>query len=187
VAKPRRPAQRRLDLLSPTLGSALENLTAQPDPETGSDCGVQLMTIHKSKGLEFEVVIVPDLQAAPTEAKVKLLSWLERGLPPEDSSDHPDGSEEITEFLIAPLQSKGSDRGSAKQWVDRVYRDRESQETRRLLYVVATRARDQLHLFARPPCQQDKTGSWTLAEPKDSLLATAWPALQSEIQQRFDQ
>jgi ATP-dependent exoDNAse (exonuclease V) beta subunit len=176
-----------LDLLSPTLGSALENLTAQPDPETGSDCGVQLMTIHKSKGLEFEVVIVPDLQAGSNRGKVKLLSWLERGLPPEDSSDHPDGSEEITEFLIAPLQSKGSDRGSAKQWVDRVYRDRESQETRRLLYVVATRARDQLHLFARPPCQQDKTGSWTLAEPKDSLLATAWPALQSEIQQRFDQ
>ena len=52
-----------MDLLSPALNAALESLTAQPDPEASSDCGVQLMTIHKSKGLEFEVVIVPELQA----------------------------------------------------------------------------------------------------------------------------
>jgi ATP-dependent exoDNAse (exonuclease V) beta subunit len=39
------------DLLGPALDSALRNLNAQPDPEVSSDCGVQLMTIHKSKGL----------------------------------------------------------------------------------------------------------------------------------------
>ena len=143
------------------------------------------MTIHKSKGLEFEVVIVPELQAAPGRGRVKLLSWLERGLPPEDISAFPDTSEEITEFLVAPLQPKGADRGTTKQWVDRVYRERESQETRRILYVAATRARDELHFFARPVCKKEKDGSWILAEPSGSLLATAWPALQSEIQQRF--
>ncbi len=37
----------------------------------------------------------------------------------------PTAHPKITEFLVAPLQSKGSDRGSTKQWVDRVYRDRE--------------------------------------------------------------
>ena len=51
------------DLLGPALDAALDKLTALPDPEADSDCGVQLMTIHKSKGLEFEVVIVPELQA----------------------------------------------------------------------------------------------------------------------------
>jgi ATP-dependent exoDNAse (exonuclease V) beta subunit len=145
------------------------------------------MTIHKSKGLEFEVVIVPELQAGSGKGKPRMLSWLERGLPPEDSAYDPHGSPEVTEFLVAPLQSKGSDRGSAKQWVDRVYGDREKQETRRILYVAATRARDELHLFAQPACKQNKTGEWTLAEPKDSLLRTAWPALAAEIQQRFNE
>ena len=51
------------DLLGPGLDAALDKLTALPDPGASSDCGVQLMTIHKSKGLEFEVVIVPELQA----------------------------------------------------------------------------------------------------------------------------
>ncbi len=174
------------DLLGPTLNSALDSLTAQPDPSAGSDCGVQLMTIHKSKGLEFEVVIVPELQARSGRGKIKLLSWLERGLPSDDLSHELENSEEITEFLVAPLQSKGSDRGTTKQWVDRVYRERESQETRRILYVAATRARDELHLFAQPACKRNKSGDWILAEPKDSLLATAWPALQAEIENRFE-
>ena len=155
-----------LDLLGPALSAALDDLKALPDPKADSDCGVQLMTIHKSKGLEFEVVIVPELQAGAAAASPRLLSWLERGLPPKKSHIDRMTPAEVTEFLVAPLQAKGSDRGATKQWVDRVYRQREMQETRRILYVAATRARDELHLFVRPACKQDKTGAWTLAEPR---------------------
>jgi ATP-dependent exoDNAse (exonuclease V) beta subunit len=169
------------DLLGPALNAALDQLTALPDPEASSDCGVQLMTIHKSKGLEFEVVIVPELQAAGGRGERKMLSWLERGLA------QPGESGEITEFLIAPLQSKGADSGKAKQWVDRVYRERESQEMRRILYVASTRAREELHLFARPACKKDKENSWVLAEPSNSLLATTWPALEEEVRARFEE
>jgi ATP-dependent exoDNAse (exonuclease V) beta subunit len=175
------------DLLGPALNAALEKLAAQPDPAASSECGVHLMTIHKSKGLEFEVVIVPELQAAGGKGRPRLLSWLERGITAQDDAEETADTEEITEFLVAPLQSKGAERSSAKAWVDRMYRDREKQEMRRLLYVAATRARDELHLFARPACKQEKDGSWTLREPSDSLLATAWPALEPEIRQRFDQ
>jgi len=49
------------DLLGPALDAALADLNAQPDPTVDAAYGVQLMTIHKSKGLEFEVVIVPEL------------------------------------------------------------------------------------------------------------------------------
>jgi ATP-dependent exoDNAse (exonuclease V) beta subunit len=167
------------DILSPALDTALQNLTAQPDPAAEADCGVQLMTIHKSKGLEFEVVIVPELQAGGGRSTGKLLSWLERGLP------QPDGSGDITEFLIAPLQPRGTDRGSAKAWVDRVYRERESQEMRRILYVAATRARQELHLFARPEFRLED-GAPILIEPKSCLLATAWPALAAEVHTRFN-
>jgi ATP-dependent exoDNAse (exonuclease V) beta subunit len=167
------------DLLGPALGVALNKLAAQPDPDASSDCGVQLMTIHKSKGLEFEVVIIPDLQAGSGRGSIKLLSWLERGLA------QPDQSGAITEFLVAPLQTKGADRGQAKNWVDRAYRERESQETRRILYVAATRAREELHIFARPSVKTEKDGSLSLADPTGSLLATAWPALEDEVRARF--
>jgi ATP-dependent exoDNAse (exonuclease V) beta subunit len=176
------------DLLGPALDAALDKLTALPDPAASSDCGVQLMTIHKSKGLEFEVVIVPDLQAKVGSGGRKLLSWLERGLKPEIDSAlaQPNPTGEITEFLIAPLQPKGEDRGKSKAWVDQVYRERESQETRRILYVAATRAREELHLFARPACKVEANGTLSLLDPSASLLATAWPALEEEIRARFD-
>jgi len=168
------------DLLGAGLDAALDKLTAQPDPAASSECGVQLMTIHKSKGLEFEVVIVPELQAGGGRGGGKMLSWLERGLA------HPDESGEITEFLIAPLQSKGADRGKAKMWVDGVYRRRESQEDRRILYVAATRAREGLHMFARPAYKTEKNGDLGLAEPSGSLLGTAWPAFEEEVRARFE-
>jgi ATP-dependent helicase/nuclease subunit A len=170
------------DVLGPALAKALEKLTALPDPTASSDVGVQLMTIHKSKGLEFEVVIVPDLQARTAPGGRKLLSWMERGV---NSAE--DGREaDITEFLIAPLPSRGEDAGSSKRWVDRQYRRREEQETRRLLYVAATRAREELHLFARPTYKTDANGELKLAEPAVSLLRTAWPALSAEIEEKFE-
>jgi ATP-dependent exoDNAse (exonuclease V) beta subunit len=173
------------DLLGPALDAALSDLTALPDPNADSGCGVQLMTIHKAKGLEFEVVIVPDLQAGTGRGDVKLLSWLERGLPQEPDANGPDDSSRITEFLVAPLPPKGADRGAIKKWVDRVRSDREKQETRRILYVAATRAREELHLFARPTYKTEKNLARSLVEPKDCLLATAWPALEDEIRKRF--
>jgi ATP-dependent exoDNAse (exonuclease V) beta subunit len=169
------------DLLGPALKAALAKLTALPDPDASGDAGVQLMTIHKSKGLEFEVVIVPDMQAGSMRGTRKMLSWLERGLA------EPDESGDITEFLIAPFQPKGADRSTAKKWVDEVYNERESQETRRILYVAATRAREELHLFARPSYKVESNGEWSLNEPKNSLLATAWPALEDEVRARFDE
>jgi len=175
------------DLLGPALLAALDKLTALPDPAASSDCGVQLMTIHKSKGLEFEVVVVPDLQARTAQGSRKLLSWLERGVQPNATGTPvPSETGEITEFLVAPLQSKGEDSGQSKAWVDRVYRDRESQETRRILYVAATRAREELHLFARPGYKVESNGDLSLVEPSVGLLATAWPGLEEEVRTQFE-
>jgi ATP-dependent helicase/nuclease subunit A len=168
------------DLTGPALDAALEDLCSLPDPATSSDCGVQLMTIHKSKGLEFEVVIVPDLQAPAGRGSVELLVWLERGLA------EPGDDGELTEFLIAPVQFKGTNPGAAKKWVGRMRRDREAQEMRRILYVAATRAREELHLFARPSYKTAADDTQTLAEPFNCLLSTAWPALGQDVRTRFE-
>lgn len=170
-----------LDLTGPGLDAALDALYALPDPAASGDFGVQLMTIHKSKGLEFEVVIVPDLEAEGRKGEKTMISWLERGLTDSDETN----DAQLTEFLIAPIQSKGSDPGVAKTWVDAVKRERERQELRRVLYVAATRAREELHLFARPRFSVSKSdGAFTLAKPT-GLLATAWPALEDAIETQF--
>jgi len=174
------------DLLGPALDAALKKLMAQPDPAADSDCGVQLMTIHKSKGLEFEVVIVPDLQTGTGRGHRRLLSWLERGLTPDAGDVDASSAGAITEFLVAPLQPKGAESGSAKSLVDGARRQRESQETRRLLYVAATRAREELHLFARPEFKTADDSSLALVAPTGNMLAAAWPGLRDEIQSRFE-
>jgi len=175
------------DLLGSALASALDYLKAQPDPAAGSDCGVQLMTIHGAKGLEFEVVIVPDLQAPPGRHSPGMLSWLERGLPPNLISADSESPGSVTEFLIAPFSKKGADSGNAKKWVDRQRREREVHEACRLLYVAATRVREELHFFARPSYKSVNGVPSGLIEPRESLLRTAWPAWKDEIQRRFDE
>lgn len=177
--------QGETDVLGPALDAALGDLKALPDPEAEIDYGVQLMTIHEAKGLEFEVVIVPDLQAGTGNSRQEMLSWLERGLPP-DAADDGDEADAISEFLVAPMPAKGADRSAAKAWVDRVRHARELQEVRRLLYVAATRAREELHLFARPPYKTADGAAAELATPGESLLLTAWPAWEAEIRERFD-
>ena len=174
------------DLLGSALDAALTKLNAQPDPSASSDCGVQLMTIHKSKGLEFEVVIVPDLQAGAGRGSRRLLSWLERGVAPDADAVDQESACAVTEFLVAPLQPKGTESGSAKSLVNKARRERESQETRRLLYVAATRAREELHLFARSEFKTADDQSLALVPPADGLLATAWPGLREEVQHSFE-
>ncbi len=174
------------DILGAAIDAALNRLKALPDPATDSDHGVQLMTIHGAKGLEFEVVIVPDLQAGAGRGKHEMLSWLERGLPPDSDSDSPDLDAPITEFLVAPFQQKGADRGEAREWVEAQRHKRELQEARRLLYVACTRARDELHLYARPSYKAAEDGSLTLVEPSESLLKTAWPAFEADVRRQFD-
>ncbi len=156
------------DLLSPALHAALKDLTALPDAAAESDFGIHLMTIHKSKGLEFEVVIVPELHGQSKRTRHRMVAWLERGLAEADETG------EMTEFLIAPQQAKGMERGSAKQWVDSLYASREQQEIQRLLYVAATRAREELHFFARMEAPEDKE----LKPRANSLLQASWPGLQ---------
>jgi ATP-dependent helicase/nuclease subunit A len=57
---------------------------------------------------------------------------------------------------------------------------------RRLLYVAATRAREELHFFARPTYKMAADGVEELVAPWNSLLATAWPAFEEEVRSRFE-
>jgi ATP-dependent helicase/nuclease subunit A len=131
-------------------------LFAQPDVQAGGR--LQLMTIHKAKGLEFDSVILPGL-AAPTRGDdPRLLLWLEqRG-----------------ELLLAPISESGKDADPVYAYLSRLERRKVENETARLLYVAATRARARLHLLGTIKTKDD--GS--IAEPPSgSFLKFLWPTM----------
>lgn len=143
------------------LQQGLKQLFASPDSE--ADGLLQVMTIHKSKGLEFDTVILPGLGRRSRQGDQTLLRWLE----------HPDYG-----LLLAPIAPRdGQSRDPIYDFVGRCLKDKEELEVCRLLYVAATRARHRLHLLGHANRKAD--GSFSPAN--GSLLATLWPALGEEF------
>ncbi|MFT4112097.1 UvrD-helicase domain-containing protein [Silvibacterium sp.] len=155
-----------IPLFTPEFDDQLKRLFATPDPTVSERAGVQLMTIHKSKGLGFDVVLVPGLERKPTGDRGSLIVSLQRTAP---------SSEE--EVLLAPIGSRGDDRHATYAWIQRQRDQRAAEERKRLLYVACTRARRELHLFGTATVTKDSL------QPGDarSLLASAWPALEEEF------
>ena len=154
--------------LDDSLNQRLEQLYAQPDPNASENCGVQLMTIHAAKGLEFEVVVVPQLQKTGKIDDLPLFHWLMRRRP---------GATE-DELLLAPIGYKHGDKPRLYNWVSKMSLRRLRQEEKRLLYVACSRAIRELHLFAALERKQDGD----LAQPKQgTLLAAGWPGLERRI------
>lgn len=88
---------------------------------------LQILTVHKSKGLEFDHVLVPFLDRAAPVEEAELLLW--RALP---------------KGLVMGVRGDGG----SFAWLARENRFRERHERQRLLYVACTRAKRSLWLFA---------------------------------------
>jgi ATP-dependent exoDNAse (exonuclease V) beta subunit len=144
-----------------TLTRRLDRLYAAPDLDPAA---VELVTIHKAKGLEWDVVIVPALERIAGRDRNRLLSWIEL-----DGSNHEDGAAHI---LLAPIQSKGGDSGQLNDWIAGIRNAREAAERKRLFYVACTRAQEELHLFAAPTL----SAKGEVQRRVGSLLEAAWPA-----------
>lgn len=154
--------------LDDSLNRRLEELFAQPSPDVSEECGVQLMTIHGAKGLEFEVVLVPQLQRPGKPDDSPLFRWLVRRRP---------GSAE-EELLLAPIGFKNGETPRLFDWIGKKLTRRLKQEEKRLLYVACTRAIQELHLFAT--LKRGKNGELG-APPNASLLAAGIDGLSPRI------
>ncbi len=142
-----------------TLQERVDTLRAVP---TAAPVQIELLTIHGSKGLEWDFVIVPELDRSPPPQRSELLLW-------EELSSG-DG------LLLAPVQSKGEKPSALQTWLLHVHATRAHAEHRRLLYVAATRAREELHLFGTV-----HTGKDGPRPRANSLLEAAWPAAQAHV------
>jgi len=131
----------------------MEELYAPPD--TSPQLRVEIMTIHNAKGLEWDTVIVPGLGRSPQRDERQLLYWREQVLEGKD------------ELLLAPMESvtaRGEEKlGTIQKYLHQLADDRTYEESKRLLYVAATRAKKQLHLLATLP-KTDRPGKGTLLD-----------------------
>ncbi len=137
----------------------LHQLYAATDPK--ADSSLQIMTIHKSKGLEFDTVILPALDRSPRPESAKLLRWLE--ITREDNE---------ADIIIAPIQAR-NESDPIYKYLMREERKCSRNELLRLCYVAATRAKDNIYLTA---CTTDKNPA------ANSLLELMYPALEKEVQ-----
>lgn len=135
------------------LEGRLEKLYAAPN---SSGRAVEVMTIHKSKGLEFDTVIVAGLHRRPRAETSPLLRF-----------EHSGG-----ELLLGPIKHKVSDEHDpVSVYLAGRDKQRGAYEADRLLYVALTRARQQLHLIG---VVELESGPAIRSPEAASLLGRLW-------------
>jgi ATP-dependent helicase/nuclease subunit A len=110
-------------------------LEAQIEAQEGKV--VKLMTIHKAKGLEFKVVVLPDLSRQTGKNLERILVDPELGFG----------------IKILNTETRAFEEGLTYRKIKSKIREREEAESKRLLYVAMTRARDHLIFSGTVPSQ----------------------------------
>ena len=137
---------------------------------------VQVMTIHKAKGLEFDTVILPSLERT---GRVDTKPLLRHGLFTTRTARR--GVVLATETL-SPVDKQSS----VFEWLGGLERQQRKRELGRLAYVAITRARRRLVLVGQVGLREND-GVVTLKQPpKDSLLGRLWPMLHTTFERAFE-
>ena len=173
----------RLDALDAAGRFELDSLEADMGrlyaaPDAQADGRLQLMTIHKAKGLEFDTVILPGLHREPAGRDMPLLAW--------DSFALASGER----LVAAPVNQRRSGKAgepTVYDFLQRMERERSRNEEARVLYVAATRAVRRLHLVGvaqrRETIEDSGVESAALGAPRaGSPLARLWPAVEAEFE-----
>jgi ATP-dependent helicase/nuclease subunit A len=137
--------------------------------EAAAPGAVQIMTIHRAKGLEFDHVILPGLGRTRRRTERPLLQWLD--LPRETP-----GSDLL---MVAVPPAAAQEPTALGRYVTRLQEQRERHEATRLLYVAATRARQQLHLFGQ--LEDAVEGKPEPVPRAGTLLERLWPAIRDQF------
>jgi len=152
------------NLSAESLATHAAELYAPADPLGGA---LQMMTVHKAKGLEFDTVILPGLHRATGGNDSSMLLW--------DEVAGADGHEHL---LVAPMKQKGAGIGepTAYDFLKKLEGERSAHEDERLLYVAATRAIRRLHLVGVAVADEAKEDG--LKPPAaGTLLKLLWPGV----------
>ncbi|MDP1574274.1 MAG: UvrD-helicase domain-containing protein [Coxiellaceae bacterium] len=149
-----------------TLSDRCEKLYA--NTKSAEKNTIQLMTIHKSKGLEFDHVFLPGLERQSPHDKSKLLRFCDR--PSLFGGD---------DLLIAPIASAKEKKDPIYDYLKEIESEKQTYEMSRLLYVAATRAKKSLHLSFTLVWNEEK--SCIIPPKKGSFLEKLWPIYEKSI------
>jgi len=155
------------------LQESLDKLYASPN--SSADNQIQIMTIHKSKGLEFDRVILPRLDAKSFVPDTPLMKWA------EVISDI-GGSQ----TLLAISKPTGENNDSVYEYIGYLDKQKEKYENQRLLYVATTRAKQELHLFGNikedtKKIKAGESGKNSFKRPiANSFLDMIWDKLEAD-------
>lgn len=120
---------------------------------------VRIMTIHKSKGLAFDVVIVPFI--GNTLKAGRAYEWI---------TDVAVGDQKLPAARVR-MTKKASETDYRQLYLDEI--EKSLLDTLNLLYVAFTRAALRLYVFAaEPPAETDSHGAAFMLR---SMLTLAWP------------
>lgn len=134
---------------------------------------VQIMTMHKAKGLQFDHVILYGLGRYPSANKKSVLSWL-------DLPDGRGGEEKI----ISPVGREDDlENDRLHMFIEQAQKAKDNFEKARVLYVACTRAKKALHLLGNVALSAD--GSEFKAPYKSSLLKLMWPVIEADYENAF--
>jgi ATP-dependent exoDNAse (exonuclease V) beta subunit len=138
----------------------------------GSGCRLQVMTMHRAKGLQFDHVLLYGLGRSAGSSKKSVLSWL--NIPGEQG-----------DMILSPVGPRAElERDPLHRFIEISEADKDLLEQARLLYVACTRAKQSLHLLGHVPISRDGEG---FSPPQSgSLLRQIWPSLESVFDEAFD-
>ncbi len=149
------------------LDVAMQKLYAEPDITENDH--LQFLTIHKSKGLEFDCVILPALNRKPRDNDAPLMLWEEVVVNQKSSNQ--------TQLIAAPYSKTDKQKPSIYDFLKALESERSNNETTRLLYVAMTRSIRKCHLIATVKPNKNSE----LNPSAKSLLALLWPNLAAQF------
>jgi len=125
------------------------------------------MSIHKSKGLEFDHVFVPSLEKGTRVDTKKLLNW--------DIYKNAKGKPYLLLAHLLPSHIE-SEEALLYDYLEQQEKEKAKNENIRLFYVACTRAKKSLYLFGNLKQKlNDKTGEISVSDPSsNSLLSLIW-------------
>lgn len=136
----------------------LDNLYTHSSSD--SKTNVHIMTIHKAKGLEFDIVILPGLNRKSANDDNRLLLWCERK----------------NDLILAPIKSLDDEFDPIYRYVRIQDSIRARHEIVRLLYVATTRAKKCLHLIS---CLSLQSENPDVKPENGSFLEFLWPQIKT--------
>jgi len=130
---------------------------------------LQIMTIHKSKGLEFDSVILPGLSKKPPVANKPLIRWLK--LPQQTAGEL---------LLLSPIKAAHHEQCKVYDFLGKLDSVKSQYEMQRLFYVAVTRTKKRLILTDNTTTQTSNSFRSLLIKPNFIDIESPNDAAQNE-------